>query len=150
MTMEELIELNKAAAKIKDVWVNWFEEMAKKSMIKRAQKQWPKSDGARRFEMAVAYDNDKEGLEPRDITPQESQEDINARFEEVITEIKIGIDKGDLARAADAWYSLTDEEKSLLWKAPSKGGAFTTKEREIMKSSEFREAKQALPIEHKQ
>jgi len=28
----------------------------------------------------------------------------------------------------------------LLWKAPSKGGAFTTEERAIMKSSEFREA----------
>jgi len=68
------IEKCKAAAKIKDVWVNWFEEMAKKSIIKRAQKQWPKSDGARRFEMAVAYDNAKEGIdaqEPKDVTPKQ-------------------------------------------------------------------------------
>jgi hypothetical protein len=27
-----------------------------------------------------------------------------------------------------------------LWVAPSKGGVFTTKEREIMKTTEFREA----------
>lgn len=62
MDMAE-IEKCKAAAKIKDVWVNWFEEMAKKSMIKRAQKQWPKSSGSERFERAVTYDNEKEGAD---------------------------------------------------------------------------------------
>lgn len=149
MSAAEIAKI-RAAAKQDGVWAKWPEEMAKKAILKRASKQWPKTDRTDRLDRAIAVVNEYEGSDERDITPQESQEEINARFEEVITEIKIGIDKGELARAADAWYSLPDEDKALLWKAPSKGGAFTTKEREIMKSSEFREAKQALSIEHQQ
>ena len=32
-----------------------------------------------------------------------------------------------------------EETQKMLWLAPSKGGIFTTQEREIMKSKEFRE-----------
>ena len=45
-----------------------------------------------------------------------------------------------LADAAEAWFKLTDDEKKSLWVAPSKGGPFTTKEREVIKSSEFRKS----------
>jgi len=62
MNMED-IKKCEAAAKIKDVWINWFEEMAKKSMIKRAQKQWPKSKESERLERAITYDNEREGAE---------------------------------------------------------------------------------------
>lgn len=141
MSAAEIAKI-RGAAKQDGVWAKWPEEMAKKAILKRASKQWPKTDRTDRLDRAIAVVNEYEGSDERDITPKEqSQEEINALFDEVITEIKIGIDKGDLARAADAWYSLPDEDKALLWKAPSKGGAFTTKEREIMKSSEFREAK---------
>ena len=34
----------------------------------------------------------------------------------------------------------TEEEKTNLWVAPTKGGVFTTVEREVMKSTEFRKA----------
>lgn len=54
--------------------------------------------------------------------------------------IKDGIATGDLSTASESWQELTDVEKQLLWKAPSKGGVFTTKEREIMKTTEFRQA----------
>ena len=53
--------------------------------------------------------------------------------------IKDGIASGDLSTANEAWSELTDTEKQLLWKAPSKGGVFTTQERKVMKSTEFRE-----------
>lgn len=62
------------------------------------------------------------------------------RLTESIAEIKIGINKGDLKRSADAWFSLSGEDKEGLWRAPSKGGCFTTEERNIIKSTEFREA----------
>ncbi len=62
------------------------------------------------------------------------------RLEEEIAAIKIGIHKGDYKTAADAWQSLSEEDKTALWKAPSKGGCFTTEERTIMKTAEFREA----------
>ena len=54
--------------------------------------------------------------------------------------IKDGIAANDLATANEAWRELTDTEKQLLWKAPSKGGVFTTQERAIMKTPEFRTA----------
>ena len=54
--------------------------------------------------------------------------------------IQEGIGNNNLSAAAEAWYELTKEEKELLWVAPSKGGCFTTEERKIMQSTEFREA----------
>ena len=57
-----------------------------------------------------------------------------------IQAIKTGIEINDLVMAKEAWDELTDEEKEGIWKAPSKGGVFTTQERSVMKSTEFRTA----------
>lgn len=57
-----------------------------------------------------------------------------------VNAIKNGIASGDLSTANEAWKELTDTEKSILWKAPSRGGVFTTQERATMKTTEFREA----------
>lgn len=66
----DMAEINKCrnAAKTKVVWDAWFEEMAKKAIIKRASKQWPLGDGAERFHHAAEIVNEVEGSE-RDITP---------------------------------------------------------------------------------
>ena len=61
-------------------------------------------------------------------------------YSDPIMAIKAGIALGDLSTASEEWFSLDDKVKPLLWKAPSKGGPFTTKEREIIKSTEFRTA----------
>lgn len=60
-----------------------------------------------------------------------------------IDTIKAGIAEGDLSTASEAWFELSDEEKASIWVAPTKGGPFTTQERETMKSSEFRLAREA-------
>mgnify|MGYP000187311631 FL=1 len=73
MSMED-IKKCESAAKIKDVWANWFEEMAKKSMIKRAQKQWPKSKESERLERAITYDNEHEGAEFNQAEQPKAQE----------------------------------------------------------------------------
>ena len=57
-----------------------------------------------------------------------------------IAAIKTGISEGNLSMAAEAWFELSDESKKELWLAPTKGGIFTTQEREAMQSQEFREA----------
>lgn len=62
------------------------------------------------------------------------------KYAESVLAIKAGIALKDYSTASEEWFSLTDEDKTILWKAPSKGGVFTTQEREIMKSKEFREA----------
>ena len=57
-----------------------------------------------------------------------------------IQAIKTGIEINDLVMAKEAWDELTDEENEGIWKAPSKGGVFTTQERSVMKSTEFAKA----------
>lgn len=82
--------------------------------------------------------------DPTDATAlaeQERYENMIADLMPSVTAIKDGIATGDLSTANEAWGELSDTEKQLLWKAPTKGGKFTTKEREIMKSTEFREAR---------
>lgn len=57
-----------------------------------------------------------------------------------IQTIKAALAAGDLATAQAAWVALDSEDQQALWVAPSNGGPFTTKEREVMKSPEFRKA----------
>ena len=49
-------------------------------------------------------------------------------------------DDPKLDSAAEAWEEIPNDDKTLIWKAPSKGGFFTTKEREHIMSTEFIEA----------
>lgn len=81
---------------------------------------------------------------------QQAEKDVYAKTQkltkaildhyETIQEIKKSILDGVLTRGAEAWFELENNEKAALWVAPSKGGPFTTKEREVIKSSEFRKA----------
>ena len=64
---------------------------------------------------------------------------IKEHFDTIVA-VKHGIRDNDYQIAAEAWFELTDAEKKSLWIAPTKGGIFTTSEREIMKSAEFRKA----------
>lgn len=61
--------------------------------------------------------------------------------------IKEGIMTDDYSTASEAWFELDDEIKKTLWVAPTKGGPFTTKEREVLKSTEFREAHYGTTLE---
>lgn len=47
----------------------------------------------------------------------------------------------DYDLAAEAYHEINDEDKQRLWLAPTKGGIFTTKEREQLHSNEFMEAR---------
>ena len=58
--------------------------------------------------------------------------------------IKTGIEFNDLSSASEAWFELNDDEKKSIWLAPTKGGIFTTEERKVMQSKEFREANGAF------
>ena len=56
--------------------------------------------------------------------------------------IKQGIAEDDLSTASEAWFELTNDEKTSIWVAPTKGGPFSTKERTTMQSAEFRLARE--------
>lgn len=54
--------------------------------------------------------------------------------------IQHSIHGDELGTASEAWHEIPEEDQRVLWLSTSKGGIFTTKEREIIKSSEFRKA----------
>tara|TARA_R100001230_G_C5671965_1_gene176978 strand:+ start:419 stop:1117 length:699 start_codon:yes stop_codon:yes gene_type:complete len=96
------------------------------------------------FASSFEVDNATNGKpETLKVLEQNYQHDYQAtcmKHLESIVAIKSGIAYGEYSSAAEAWFELNAEEKEALWKAPSKGGCFTTKEREFMQSTEFREA----------
>jgi len=57
-----------------------------------------------------------------------------------ILSIKENLSIDNLSTASEAYNEIPKEDVEIIWKAPSKGGVFTTKELQIMKSKEFREA----------
>ena len=59
---------------------------------------------------------------------------------ETIYIIKHAIIDEQLDVAAEAWFELEGDEKADLWLAPTKGGIFTTDERKMIKSDDFRKA----------
>lgn len=61
---------------------------------------------------------------------------------ESVQAIREGLDSGDYLKAAEAWYELDQETMRGLWVAPSKGGPFTTKQREAMRTDEFTKYRQ--------
>ena len=71
---------------------------------------------------------------------KEAYEDLIVDLLPSVKAIKDGIAANDYSTANEAWKELTDVEKQLLWRAPSRGGVFSTQERAIMKTTEFREA----------
>ena len=70
--------------------------------------------------------------------PEKTYEQWCNENKDSIIAIKAGIASEDLASASEAWFELSNETKTALWKAPSKGACFTGAERETIKSSEFR------------
>tara|TARA_R110000796_G_scaffold70865_8_gene160855 strand:- start:1312 stop:1992 length:681 start_codon:yes stop_codon:yes gene_type:complete len=57
---------------------------------------------------------------------------------ETIDFIQLSLASGNMSAASEAWSELSQDEKISIWVAPTKGGPFTTEERNTMKSSEFR------------
>lgn len=72
------------------------------------------------------------------LTAEEAYKATCDKLRGSIDAIKHYIKNGEIDSAAQCWFELTPEEKEGLWKAPTKGGCFTTEERNIIKSKEFR------------
>lgn len=87
MGMEDINKI-KDKAKTKTVWGEWEDEMIKKAAIKRASKQWPKTDRDDRLDKAIAVVNEYEGsAEPILTSPElgETTTETKAYFDQLIT-----------------------------------------------------------------
>lgn len=58
--------------------------------------------------------------------------------------IKDAIAKEDMLAVAEGWNELDNSTKEALWLAPTKGGIFTTEERQVLKSDEFFKARKEV------
>ncbi len=97
------------------------------------------------FNVPIA-DEDDDGVKGGGVTVEQLLE-YNALVRDlfdVVAEIKIGLANENWDTAAIAWCSLENEQKTALWKAPTKGGIFTTRERDIMRESGFQDACRAI------
>jgi len=60
-----------------------------------------------------------------------------------IEAVKRSIATGELTSGVEAIAELDEDIKKLLWKAPTKGGVWTTEERAVMKSNEWHAARES-------
>ena len=88
-------------------------------------------------------DSDDDGAKANDINIQDLMA-YNAAVRELfpsVSAIKMGLEmdtEESLTEASNAMFELTHDELRSIWRPPTKGGVFTTKELDTMKSSEFR------------
>lgn len=121
MNWEEVAKI-KSCAKTQSVWEKWPEEMAKKAIIKRAQKQWPKTQKSQQLHEAVKVMNDNEGSED---TTEKLQKAADYIIDAIAREDELGV--------YEAWCELDEWEKSQIWIAKSKGGFFNQNQKEFIR-----------------
>ena len=133
-------------------WVDFFGEMTKKTCIKRASKTWPKSQRGDRLQTAISILNENgEGIDfaaadkvvehkSREQVEKEQYDALCDMYTDSIVAIKDALTAEDLESAVVAWSEVAPEARDALWKAPSKGGVFTIKERQTIQSDAFGKA----------
>ena len=137
----------------KGPWEDYFTEMCRKAVIKRARKTWPYTDPQGKMALAVDIANKAEGgytfehspeVDLVEATPEESVERQAAkrrathdaaygRHSESIQFIKDRIEANDMPAALMEWQAIPQADQMALWLAPSKGGCLTTDERRRIK-----------------
>lgn len=139
----------KGSAGRKGPWEDWFGEMVKKSMVKRASKTWPYTDRDGRVAQAVALANEAEGGydlngalrlagSPNDGVWDSVDSDTQIGLERIAASVRDFHEAGDIAGAYDfiAQQRLdTDETAALHTRFDSKIRSALKREREARKQA---------------
>lgn len=156
MTLEQLHEVRnastswtKGAAGRKGPWENYFTEMCRKAVIKRAQKTWPRSDKSKRLQDAVEIANQAEGgytfdheQAPRVMLQDDRKQrcdEAAEQYAETLEVIKDAVNREDWYTMTENWLTIPQVAQTDLWLAPTKGGFFSTHERKCIKEKLVRE-----------
>lgn len=123
-------------------WFDWFVQMCKKAVIKRASKTWPYTDQSSRIDQAIDIANVSEGGydltsdEEKAFKRRQQHDAALGRHYASIESIKaeLASDDPDMHAVAETWGEIPQDDQMALWLAPTKGGCFTTAERTTIKS----------------
>ena len=120
MSMEQIKDVQKRSKARSGPWVTDFEEMMRKTCVKRASKYWPKTD---RLGEAIQTLNDHEGFEAMQSPATEAAEKVRDEEvpdhtslyrDELISDLeRVATDKG-ITGYADAWKALATKERKLI------------------------------------
>lgn len=123
-------------------WFEWFVQMCKKAVIKRASKTWPYTEKSSRIDQAIEIANVSEGGydldsdEEKAFKRQQTHDAALGRHYQSIQAIKDHLSNSDpdMHAVAEIWREIPENDQMALWLAPSKGGCLTTAERNTIKS----------------
>lgn len=130
MSWEEVQKI-KSCAKTQSVWTAWPMEMAKKAIIKRAAKQWPKTQESGILHKTIEVINETEG-------GTDPMLDMERHADELLQLIAAE----DLLGTGEYWCALTEKDQQVMWTAKTKGGWFTMEEKSFIReaSAAYRKA----------
>ena len=141
--LEKIRSKSQAYAKKKSgPWAEWFGEMARKTVIKRASKTWPYTDRSEAVAHAIEIANESEGgydigesEEEKAFKRQQIHDAALGRHFASVQFIKdaLAAEEPDMYAVTEAWREIPEADQMALWLAPTKGGVFTTREREAIK-----------------
>lgn len=132
----------RGAAGRKGPWEDFFTEMCRKAVVKRASKTWPYTERFAVVAEAVQIANEAEGgyiMESEEEQAYKRQQTHDAALGRHYIEVQmmkdqLGQDDPDMYAVAELWRSIPENDQMALWLAPTKGGCFTTKERGQIKN----------------
>lgn len=111
MSLAEIKQVENTSKAKNGPWKNWWEEMARKTIVKRAAKYWPRVE---RVDNAIHHLNDDEGIEMEPVMPHKPEIEVAAEAEERFSRMEsLALDLIDGMRQADNM----DELKDLFGKA---------------------------------
>lgn len=110
MTAGEILEVKNASQAKSGPWKGaWAGEMAKKTLVKRASKSWPQSDGRHRLDEAIGILNEHEGIQTNEV-----DEKIISDFMDLVAE-------GKGLPLLKYMTSLTEDQQAACFNAAHKG-----------------------------
>ena len=111
MSLAEIKQVENTSKAKNGPWKNWWEEMARKTIVKRAAKYWPRVE---RVDNAIHHLNDDEGIEMEPVMPHKPESEVAAEAAERFSRMEsLALDLIDGMRQADNM----DELKDLFGKA---------------------------------